>query len=72
MALPLEVAPFPAAESSGAVLEQAIDAVDVVGRPFAFGQGHAVEVEEALGAFLLSSAAWRAASVAWNSSSSRR
>ena len=50
MALTLQVAPFPAAQGRRAILEQALDPIDVVGRPLAFGQGHAVEVEEVLGA----------------------
>src|SRR5262249_43262670 len=53
MALALQVAPFPAAQPGRAVVEQPIDAVDVVGRPLAFGKGHPVEVEETLGPLLL-------------------
>ena len=72
MALPFQVAPFPAAEPRRAVFEQAIDAVDVIGRPFAFGKGHPVEVEEALGPLLLGGLGLPCHSVARTSRSSCR
>ena len=49
VALPLQIAPLPTAEQRGAVFQQSFDAIDVVGRELAFGQRHAIVVQEGLG-----------------------
>ena len=53
MALPFQIAPLPSAEGRRTIIEQALDSIDVVGRPLALGQRHAVEVEEPLGSLPL-------------------
>ena len=53
MTLSFQIAPLPSAEQRGTIVEQALDAIDVVGRPLAFRQRHAVEIEEPLGSLPL-------------------
>ena len=53
MTLPFQIMPLPSPQGLGTIIQQALDAIDVVGRPLAFGQHHAVEVEEPLGALPL-------------------
>ena len=48
MALPLQIAPFPAAQRWRAIFEQTLDPIDVVGSPLALRQSHAMKVEKTL------------------------
>ncbi len=53
MTLSFQIAPLPSAERRRTIIEEALDPIDVVGRPLAFRQRHAVEIEETLGSLSL-------------------